>query len=145
MGRHGHRRRHGPHLKDACGYWPRRLVPCSRVCNAIDFGGPMKFHRLIFIGLCIGCSLPARAARPISSIRSKTAAQSRTDSAPAIAEKLDEVARVGSVMIDGDLCMRIITERAQKYMFAVDPRDQWLASDNYEVNDKVFIAVKKIL
>lgn len=58
---------------------------------------------------------------------------------------LDEVARVASVMMDGDLCRRIVTPRALEYMFKNDPRDQWAAGDNYEVNDAAFIAVKKTL
>lgn len=91
----------------------------------------MKF---LFL-LCVMASLSTRAAQPT------TAAQT----VPAIAAKLDDVARVGSVMADGDLCKRIVTERAQKYMFTVDPRDQWLAGDNYDVNDEVFIAAKKML
>ncbi len=96
--------------------------------------------KLLFL-LCVVCSLPAGAAQPKASARPTTAA----DAAPAIAAKLDEVARVGSVMTDGDLCKRIVTERAQKYMFTVDPRDQWLAGDNYDVNDEAFIAIKKTL
>src|SRR5580700_916582 len=61
------------------------------------------------------------------------------------AHDLDEVARVASVMVDGDACRRIVTPRALEYMFKNDPRDQWVASDNYEVNDEAFIAVKKTL
>ena len=95
--------------------------------------------------LCLLCivlySLPADAAQPTTAARSATTAEA----APAIAAKLDEVARVGSVMTDGDLCKRIVTERALKYMFTVDPRDQWLAGDNYEVDDQAFIAVKRML
>jgi hypothetical protein len=62
-----------------------------------------------------------------------------------MARNLDEVARIASVMVDGDTCQRITTPRALEYMFKNDPRDQWLAGDNYEVNDREFIAVKKIL
>jgi hypothetical protein len=79
--------------------------------------------------VCVVASLPARVAQ----------------AAPALAAQLDEVARVGSVMVDGDLCQRIVTDRARKYMFTVDPRDQWLAGDNYDVDDVAFIAVKKTL
>ena len=59
--------------------------------------------------------------------------------------ELDEVARIASVMVDGDVCRRIVTPRALEYMFKNDPHDQWLAGDNYEVNDEAFIAVKKTL
>lgn len=59
--------------------------------------------------------------------------------------ELDNVARIASVMVDGDVCQRIVTPRALDYMFKQDPRDQWLAGDNYEVNDDAFIATKKTL
>ena len=62
-----------------------------------------------------------------------------------IARELDDVARIASVMVDGDACRHIVTPRALEYMFKNDPRDQWVAGDNYEVNDAAFIAVKKIL
>jgi hypothetical protein len=64
---------------------------------------------------------------------------------PDMARELDEVARIATVMVDGDLCQRIVTPRALEYMFKIDPRDQWAAGDNYEVNDQAFIAVKKTL
>jgi hypothetical protein len=48
-------------------------------------------------------------------------------------------------MVDGELCRRIVTPRALKYMFTVDPRDRWLAGDNYDVDDAAFIATKKTL
>jgi len=91
--------------------------------------------------LCVLFSLPAAAAQP----KAAALPPSEGNSASAIAAKLDEVARVGSVMTDGDVCERIVTERAIKYMFTVDPRDRWLAGDNYDVNDDAFIAIKKTL
>jgi len=62
-----------------------------------------------------------------------------------IARELDDVARIASVMVDGDACRRIVTPRALEYMFKNDPKDPWVAGDNYEVNDEAFIAVKKTL
>ena len=62
-----------------------------------------------------------------------------------MARELDEVARVATAMVDGDLCQRIVTPRALEYMFKNDPRDEWVAGDNYEVNDEAFNAVKKTL
>jgi hypothetical protein len=62
-----------------------------------------------------------------------------------MARELDHVARVASIMVDGDVCQRIVTPRALDYMFKPDPRDPWVAGDNYEVNDEAFIAVKKTL
>ncbi|MGA2631948.1 MAG: hypothetical protein ABSG54_17270 [Terriglobia bacterium] len=60
-------------------------------------------------------------------------------------QDLDAVARVGSVMVDGDVCLRIVTRRAKELMFAVDPRDQFVAGDNYDVDDAAFNATKKTL
>jgi len=66
--------------------------------------------------------------------------------APADMQKeLDAMARVGSVMVDGDVCQRIVTPRAKDFMFATDPRDRFLAGDNYDVDDASFNAVKKTL
>jgi|SRR5579871_824414 len=62
-----------------------------------------------------------------------------------IIRRLDDVARTATVMVDGDVCRRIVTPRALDYMFKKDPGDPWAAGDNYEVNDAAFIAVKKTL
>jgi len=62
-----------------------------------------------------------------------------------MARELDEVARIATVMVDGDVCQRIVTPRALDYMFKQDPHDPWAAGDNYEVNDEAFIAIKKTL
>lgn len=59
--------------------------------------------------------------------------------------ELDDAARVASVMVDGDMCRRIVTSRAMDYMFRDDPRDRYLAGDNYEVNHNAFDSVKKVL
>ena len=71
--------------------------------------------------LCLFCLLLGPPAASAPTMSSATAAD--------FASQLDEVARVGSVMVDGDVCQRIVTERALKYMFTVDPRDRWLALD----------------
>jgi hypothetical protein len=62
-----------------------------------------------------------------------------------VARQLDEVARIASVMVDGDAARRIVTERAMKYLLKQDPRDPYLASDNYDVNHEPFIQTKKTL
>lgn len=62
-----------------------------------------------------------------------------------MAKELEEVARVATVMVDGDLCQRIVTPRALQYMLKVDPRDQWLGSDNFDVNQEAYIRTKKTL
>jgi hypothetical protein len=61
------------------------------------------------------------------------------------AAELEDAARVASVMVDGDQCRRIVTPRAMEYMFRKDPRDRFVAGDNYEVNYQAFDAVKKTL
>lgn len=62
-----------------------------------------------------------------------------------ITKDLQEVARVATVMMDGDVCQRIMTERALKRLFLVDPQDQWAASDNFDVNHEPYIQTKKTL
>lgn len=58
---------------------------------------------------------------------------------------LEEVGRIASVMVDGDVCDRIVTPRAVEKMLKEDPRDRWAGADNYDVNDQAFIQTKKVL
>lgn len=58
---------------------------------------------------------------------------------------LDEIGRVTTTMMDGDICQRIVTHRALERMFRSDPRDKWADSDNYDVDDEAFIRTKKTL
>jgi hypothetical protein len=58
---------------------------------------------------------------------------------------LDGIARVATVVIDGDICQRILTERARQHMLHPDPRDPWSDADNYDVDDQAFITTKKTL
>lgn len=60
-------------------------------------------------------------------------------------QDLQEIARVASVMVDGDICQHIVTPRAMEHMLHPDPRDKWSGGDNYDVNDANFIRVKKTL
>lgn len=60
-------------------------------------------------------------------------------------KELDIVAHVGSAMVDGDICQKIVTQRARELLFASDPRDRFLAGDNYDVDDVAFNTVKKTL
>jgi hypothetical protein len=62
-----------------------------------------------------------------------------------VEQQLDEVARVASVMVDGDVCRRIVSPRALTSMAKMDPRDRYAASDNYDVDHTAFIQVKKTL
>ena len=64
---------------------------------------------------------------------------------PDMQKELDAVARVGSVMVDGDTCQKIVSPRAKEFLFAADPRDKFLAGDNYDVDDAAFNTVKKTL
>lgn len=59
--------------------------------------------------------------------------------------ELDSVARTASVMVDGDVCQRIVTARAMASILDKNPRDKWLASDNYDVEAEPFIQTKKTL
>jgi hypothetical protein len=61
------------------------------------------------------------------------------------ASTLDEVARVATILIDGDVCQRIVTARALAHLLHNDPRDEWQAGDNYDVNNDAFLRTKKTL
>jgi hypothetical protein len=61
------------------------------------------------------------------------------------ARQLDEVARVATVMMDGDLCRRIQTPRSASLLLKKDARDPWQAGDNYDVDHEAFIQAKKTL
>lgn len=58
---------------------------------------------------------------------------------------LQEIARVATAMIDGDVCQHIVTQRALKHMLHPNPRDVWQAGDNYDVHGAAFIQTKKSL
>jgi hypothetical protein len=58
---------------------------------------------------------------------------------------LNEIARVATAMVDGDVCEHIVTDRALRYMSHPDPRDQYADGDNYDVDDDAFIRTKKTL
>jgi hypothetical protein len=66
------------------------------------------------------------------------------DPAP-IAAQLDELGRIASVMVDGDVCERILTARARGKLLNVDPRDQWAAADNFDVDHQAYTQIKKTL
>ena len=72
-------------------------------------------------------------------------AKLRPEASVTMQEELQDVAHVGSVMLDGDACQKIVTEQAKGFLFATDPRDRFLAGDNYDVDDVAFNAVKKTL
>src|SRR5438045_7033787 len=72
-------------------------------------------------------------------------AKLRPEASVTMQKELQDVARVGSVMLDGDVCQKIVTEQAKGFLFATDSRDRFLAGDNYDVDDVAFNTVKKTL
>jgi hypothetical protein len=60
-------------------------------------------------------------------------------------QELENLARVGSIMVEGDVCQKIVTPLAKEYMFKVDPHNEWQAGDNYDVDDVSFNITKKTL
>ena len=74
-----------------------------------------------------------------------SAALAADDRGDPFVRELDEAARVASVMVDGDACRKIVTARAMDYLLRNDPKDRFLAGDNYEVNYDAFDSVKKTL
>lgn len=73
----------------------------------------------------------------------------RAEEAPAggdpLVAKLDGIGRVASIIMDGDDCLTIVTDRAEEWLFRRHPQDQWFASDNYDVNFEPFVRNKKLL
>lgn len=72
-------------------------------------------------------------------------AQDNPDALLAKRQELESVARVASVMVDGDVCQKIVTPLAKQFMFKVDPQNEYLAGDNYDVDDVAFNTTKKTL
>ena len=62
-----------------------------------------------------------------------------------LAHDLDRIAQVATVMVDGDVCQRIVTERALAFMLHNSSRDKWADAGNYDVNEPAFTQVKKTL
>jgi hypothetical protein len=69
----------------------------------------------------------------------------RAQDADRMEHDLDGIAHVASVMIDGDICQRILTARARQHILHPDARDKWSDADNYDVDDQAFITTKKTL
>jgi hypothetical protein len=101
----------------------------------------MKIATSVLLGLQLAAvsayaGVP-RAATTVSPSPAAGTASQRQD--------LREIARVATIMIDGDVCQRIVTPRALAHMLHPDPRDKWQAGDNYDVDDAAFIQTKKTL
>jgi hypothetical protein len=58
---------------------------------------------------------------------------------------LRETARVASVMVDGDVMARVISERAMEHLINPDPQFKHMAGDYYDVDHASFLLVKKTL
>jgi hypothetical protein len=63
----------------------------------------------------------------------------------ALVKDLENIARAATVMVDGDVCQRIMTKRALEKMFVIDPKDPWAGADNFDVNAEPYIQIKKTL
>jgi hypothetical protein len=68
-----------------------------------------------------------------------------SDRTQSIVEALSEVARVASVMVDGDEARRILTERAMYHIAHPDPDYRFLSADYYDVEHETFLRMKKTL
>jgi hypothetical protein len=66
-------------------------------------------------------------------------------SSEARAQELDRVAKTATAMVDGDVCLRIETKRSREFLQKNDPRDPWIASDNFDVDHAAYIQTKKTL
>ena len=68
-----------------------------------------------------------------------------SDQTQVVTGALSEVARVASVMVDGDEARRILTERAMHHIAHPDPDYRFLSADYYDVEHETFLRMKKTL
>jgi hypothetical protein len=68
-----------------------------------------------------------------------------SDPVQRIVEALSEIARVASVMVDGDEARRILTARAMVHIAHPDPEYRFLSADYYDVDHDTFLRMKKTL
>jgi hypothetical protein len=101
----------------------------------------MKLAVSVLLGLQLAV-VPTYAGNPAVATAAPIALAT---SAATQQQDLREIARVATIMIDGDVCQRIVTPRALAHMLHPDPRDKWQAGDNYDVDDAAFIQTKKTL
>lgn len=59
--------------------------------------------------------------------------------------ELERVAKAATAMVDGDVCLHIQTQRSLEFLQKKDPRDPFIASDNFDVDHVAFIQTKKTL
>jgi len=77
--------------------------------------------------------------------RTQPAATTQPKPVKTIESQLDELGRIASVLVDGELASDIVTDRAAKLMFRKDPNDPYAGADNYDVNFEPFMQTKKLL
>jgi hypothetical protein len=97
------------------------------------------------VSVLLGLQLAAVSVYAGNPAVATTVSRVPTASAATQQQDLHEIARVATIMIDGDVCQRIVTPRALAHMLHPDPRDEWQAGDNYDVNAGAFIQTKKTL
>ena len=69
-----------------------------------------------------------------------------SESAATLSRDLDDIAKVATVMVDGDVCQRIVTAARTRVSCLNNPRAiKWADGDNYDVERCTFIATKKTL
>lgn len=66
-------------------------------------------------------------------------------SSEARAQELERVAKAATALVDGDVCLHIQTRRSLEFLQKNDPRDPWIASDNFDVDHAAYIQTKKTL
>jgi len=88
------------------------------------------------------CLLPILILAAVSPLSGQGSSHRTKES---VAQELDDIGRIATVMVDGDVCLRIMTKRSLDWIFTVDPKDPWVAGDNFEVNHAPYIQTKKTL
>ncbi|MHB1935685.1 MAG: hypothetical protein ACYCOR_03785 [Acidobacteriaceae bacterium] len=100
----------------------------------------MKLAALLLLGSPVAIVSAYASVPTTATVDSAVVANTATQQ-----KDMSEIARVASIMIDGDVCQHIVTQRALAHMLHPDPRDEWQAGDNYDVHDGPFIQTKKTL
>lgn len=77
--------------------------------------------------------------------RTQPAATTQPKPVKTVESQLDELGRIASALVDGELASNIVTDRAAKLMFRKDPNDPYAGPDNYDVNFEPFMQTKKLL
>jgi len=81
----------------------------------------------------------------IASVSSVAAETNPAQTKESVAMDLDEIGRIATVMVDGDVCQEIMTKRSLGWIFEMDPKDPWVAGDNFDVHYTPYIQTKKTL